>query len=45
MERGIEVARLLEDSTCLGLTRDGHPRHPLYLSKRTGLKPFSGGVQ
>jgi hypothetical protein len=26
----------------LGLTRDGHPRHPLYLPKGAELVPFSG---
>lgn len=25
---------------CLGVTRDGHPRHPLYLRKDTPLRPF-----
>jgi hypothetical protein len=31
--RGAIVARLLEasDLMCLGLTKDGHPRHPLYV--------------
>lgn len=30
---------------CLGLTQDGHPRHPLYLPRRTQPEPFpaSGG--
>jgi hypothetical protein len=25
---------------CLGLTRGGHPRHPLYLPARTASRPF-----
>ncbi|GAA3549797.1 DUF1643 domain-containing protein [Microlunatus spumicola] len=25
---------------CLGRTRDGHPRHPLYVSAQTGLSPW-----
>ena len=25
---------------CLGTTRDGHPRHPLYVPAATKLKPF-----
>ncbi len=31
--RGVIVARLLEasDLMCLGLTKDGHPRHPLFV--------------
>lgn len=37
-DRGRQVARLLEgDVRHLGLTRDGHPRHPLYVSYATGL--------
>jgi hypothetical protein len=27
---------------CLGSTRDGHPRHPLYLPKDAELGPFPG---
>jgi hypothetical protein len=27
---------------CLGLTKNGHPRHPLYLSKESPLSPFTG---
>lgn len=26
---------------CLGLTKDGHPRHPLYLGRNTKLREFS----
>ncbi len=37
--RNLEVQSLLQDidSACLGLTRNGHPRHPLYLPKQTAL--------
>lgn len=28
---------------CLGTTRQGQPRHPLYLSRSATLRPFSGG--
>lgn len=35
LSRGLDVERLLRDAGCdlyhLGLTKDGHPRHPLYL--------------
>ena len=39
--RAIAVAGLLEgDVRHLGLTRDGHPRHPLYVSYRTHPTPW-----
>ncbi|WP_380925406.1 DUF1643 domain-containing protein [Sphingomonas leidyi] len=28
---------------CLGITREGHPRHPLYVSGDQPLEPFGGG--
>ena len=28
---------------CLGLTRDGAPRHPLYTARKTGLLAFPSG--
>lgn len=34
------VQRLFANLKCLGKTRDGHPRHPLYLSKNTPLDLF-----
>lgn len=27
---------------CLGTTKDGHPRHPLYLAAKTPLEPYGG---
>jgi hypothetical protein len=43
--RGAEVLKLLESwkhrLRCLGVTKDGMPRHPLYLGKTTGLERFS----
>ena len=27
---------------CLGTTKEGHPRHPLYAKGNTGLTPFTG---
>lgn len=30
--RGKEVCELLQDLHCLGVTKHGHPRHPLYIS-------------
>lgn len=38
--RGREVRRLLPRLMCLGRTREGHPRHPLYLPKDTTLEVF-----
>ncbi len=41
------IFKLLIDNTgcndllCLGLTRSGQPKHPLYLSYETPLVPFS----
>lgn len=36
--RGRYVRALFPRLMCLGRTREGHPRHPLYLSKDTPLK-------
>lgn len=42
--RDREVQRLLHgvDVQCLGTTRDGHPRHPLYLATNTPRMPYRG---
>ena len=29
---------------CLGMTHQGHPRHPLYVPKSQGMKAFVGGA-
>lgn len=39
MDRGKTVRRMIPHLHCLGLTKDGHPRHPLYLRKE--LEPTS----
>lgn len=42
--RSVELAALLtaSDPRCLGLTRAGAPRHPLYLRRDARLRRFSG---
>lgn len=42
--RDREVLDLLGDGPllCLGVTAEGHPRHPLYLRKTLRPRPFSG---
>ena len=41
-ERGLKVAEMLQEfePKCLGLTKKGHPRHPLYLRKDADLLDF-----
>jgi len=41
-ERGQYVAELLEgyDLKCLGVTKAGHPRHPLYIKSDKALDPY-----
>jgi hypothetical protein len=45
--RDERVGRLLVDVgvpvACLGTTKDGHPRHPLYVAAKTELVPYRGG--
>lgn len=39
--RADEVAKMVPDLQCFGLTKGGHPRHPLYLRSDTPLVPFA----
>lgn len=43
MDRDLEVAELIVgyDVKCLGITKQGQPRHPLYLPKDAPLQPFN----
>lgn len=47
VERGEWVVAMLEEhgieAHCLGRTKGGDPRHPLYLAKTTGLEPLLAG--
>lgn len=36
--RGAEILRRLGPLHCLGVTKAGHPKHPLYLSAATKLQ-------
>jgi hypothetical protein len=38
--RGAAVRAMLGDVRCLGVTKDGHPKHPLYLPKTAQPRPF-----
>jgi len=39
-DRGIQVARLIPRMKCLGMTKDGHPKHPLYLKYTESLMEY-----
>lgn len=45
MRRDKDVLHLLErmELYCLGMTKDGHPRHPLYLKRDTRIEPYKRG--
>lgn len=40
MERDLEVKRIYPNASCLGVTKDGHPRHPLYVAASTTLDRY-----
>jgi hypothetical protein len=44
--RGAELAKMFDgvvNLECLGVTKDRHPKHPLYVSGATELRPYKGG--
>lgn len=41
MARNVEVMKLLDNLQCFGVTKDGHPKHPLYLPEGAALRDFT----
>ena len=41
LDRYKEVVKLIPSLQCLGTTKKGQPRHPLYLSKKTKLEQYA----
>lgn len=41
-QRDEVMYEMIEGMKCLGLTKAGYPRHPLYMPKDTKLRPFEG---
>lgn len=40
--RDRDVLQLLSDCSCLGTSKQGFPKHPLYISYETPLEPYPG---
>ncbi|KAL3142876.1 hypothetical protein ABBQ38_003165 [Trebouxia sp. C0009 RCD-2024] len=40
LHQNMHVLPLLKNPVCLGLTKAGHPKHPLYVQGDTQLRPF-----
>jgi len=45
LDRSRQVARVLNQPYCLGQTRFGEPRHPLYVASTAALQPWSSQHQ
>ena len=41
-ERDRAVLALLSQPKCLAISKDGHPKHPLYIRATTSLRDFTG---
>ena len=42
LNRGTYVRNLIQNLQCFGKTKNGHPKHPLYLPRTAELIPYSG---
>jgi len=40
LDRDQHVLSLLPGAHCLGITKEGHPKHPLYVAGKTRVRPF-----
>lgn len=43
-KRHLQVREMFPAAMCFGLTKAGHPRHPLYLPKDSQLIPYPNGI-
>jgi hypothetical protein len=42
-QRAKDVYKMINYPMCLGLTKEGYPKHPLYLQKDISIKPYKMG--